>query len=128
MSTAEIRSLLCAAAILALTSHAAAAQQAAPGTTEPAVKPSESPATPAPQSLEGLAVFSSDGTKVGEVRSVSKGPGGNVVALLVRTGGFLGFGGRTIAIPGDRFTRKGPNLISVDLDSEQIDHLPEIKD
>ena len=82
--------------------------------------------TPAGQSLVGMNVFSSDGTRVGEVRSVDTGPGGAVVALHVRTGGFLGFGGRIVAIPEGRFIRSGQS-IRLDLDADQFDNLPEVK-
>jgi sporulation protein YlmC with PRC-barrel domain len=99
--------------------------QAAPETPKaPAVKPSEAPAA---QSLVGLMVFSSDGTRVGEVRSVDTGQGGNIVALRVRTGGFLGFGGRIVAIPEGKFIRSGQS-IRIDLDSDEVAALPEVKD
>jgi sporulation protein YlmC with PRC-barrel domain len=92
----------------------------------PAVKPSEAPIGPE-QELVGLDVFSSDGTRVGQVRSVTTGAGGDVVALLIRTGGFLGFGGRTVAIPQGRFTRTG-QTIRLDLDTDQVSGLPEVKE
>jgi hypothetical protein len=77
--------------------------------------------------LVGLDVFSSDGTRVGDVRAVSTGPSGDIVALYVRTGGFLGFGARTVAIPQGRFTRTGRS-VRLDLDSGQVSELPEVKD
>ena len=143
MARLPIRSIACAAAILghvlALSSIAAAQQQtppmeAAPGTKSapgtpptkaPAVKPSEAPIS-GTESLVGLDVFSSDGTRVGEVRAVSTGPDGGVVALHVRTGGFLGFGGRTVAIPQGRFSRTGQS-VRLDLNSDQVTSLPEVK-
>jgi sporulation protein YlmC with PRC-barrel domain len=93
--------------------------------TAPAVKPSEAPATAGTQNLIGLHVFSSDGTRVGEVKDVSTGPGGDVVALRIRTGGFLGFGGRIVAIPGGRFSRSG-QIIRLDLDADQVSGLPSV--
>ncbi|MBO0765067.1 MAG: PRC-barrel domain-containing protein [Hyphomicrobiaceae bacterium] len=97
--------------------------------TEPskgtAVPPSEAPA--APQRLVGLNVFSADGTRVGEVRSVATGPGGEIVALHIRTGGFLGFGGRIVAIPEGKFIRSGQS-IRLDLDADDVSGLPEVKD
>jgi hypothetical protein len=101
---------------------------AVPSNPPRAVDPSETPAGHAQtQSLVGLVVFASDGTRVGEVRSVSAGPGGDIVALHVRTGGFLGFGGRIIAIPGSKFIRSG-HSIRLDLDSDEVTGLPEVKD
>jgi hypothetical protein len=133
--------ILWVAALLSLWSLAAAAQQAPaqpstppsaervpqatpPPAKAPAVKPSEMPVA---QDLVGLSVFSSDGTRVGEVRGVNTGPSGNIVALRIRTGGFLGFGGRTVSIPEGRFFRSGQS-IRLDLDSDQVGSLPEVKD
>jgi hypothetical protein len=145
MARTQIRSILSAAGILVLCSIAAAQQtpppaeapstpgtQPAPNATAPpakapAVKPSEAPAALPDQSLVGLDVFSSDGSRVGEVRSVSTDPSGAVVALHVRTGGFLGFGSRIVAIPEGRFTRSGKS-IRLDLDSDQVSNLPEVKE
>jgi hypothetical protein len=99
-------------------------QPAPPPSKEPAVKPSEAPAGP---SLVGLNVFSADGTRVGEVRSVSTDPHGDVAALHIRTGGFLGFGGRVVAVPQGRFIRSGQS-IRLDLDAEEVNGLPEVED
>jgi hypothetical protein len=104
-------------------------QDASPSLKPPArtVDPSETPAGQSrTESLVGLVVFSSDGTRVGEVRSVSTGPGGDIVTLNVRTGGFLGFGGRIVAIPGGKFIRSG-HSIRLDLDSEAVTALPDVK-
>ena len=126
-----LRSIFCAAAVLGLCSVAVAQQTVppaeAPAANPPAVKPSETPGGSSGQDMVGLDVFSSDGTRVGEVRAVNAGPGGSVVALHVRTGGFLGFGGRTIAVPGGQFKRTGQS-IRLDLDSDQVGDLPEVKD
>jgi hypothetical protein len=101
--------------------------QAAPQPPKaPAVRPSEAPAA-APQSLVGLNVFSADGTRVGEVRSVATSPGGEIVALHIRTGGFLGFGGRIVAIPEGKFIRSGQS-IRLDLDADDVNGLPEVRD
>src|SRR5262245_54062077 len=131
MARLPIRSTSCAFAVLGLCSLAVAQQtpappaeappaprtEPAPGGAPPAVKPSEAPAALPDQSLVGLDVFSSDGTRVGDVRAMSTGPGGEIVALHVRTGGFLGFGGRVVAIPQGRFTRSGKS-IWLELDSD----------
>jgi hypothetical protein len=61
-----------------------------------------------------LAVFSSDGSKMGTVQSVSAAPDGSVKAILFKTGGFLGFGGKMVAVPEGRFTKAGDNI--------QLDH------
>jgi sporulation protein YlmC with PRC-barrel domain len=95
-----------------------------PSAQAPAAKPSEAPVA---RDLVGLNVFSSDGTRVGEVRGVNTGPSGDIVALHVRTGGFLGFGGRIVAIPQGKFIRSGQS-IRIDLDSDEVTGLPNVKD
>jgi hypothetical protein len=149
MAKLQLSRALCALAILGGISVSAGAQQSAPPaetpatpraepkgpeqprtdpgtptTKAPAVKPSEAPAE---QSFIGLNVFSADGTRVGEVKSVNTGPGGDVVGLHIRTGGFLGFGGRIVAVPEGRFIRSGQS-IRLDLDADQVETLPEVKD
>lgn len=149
MAKLQLSRALCALAILGGLSAAAGAQQTtppaeipvtpradpkgpeqprtdpgAPATKAPAVKPSEAPAE---QSFIGLSVFSADGTRVGDVKSVSTGPSGDVIGLHIRTGGFLGFGGRTVAVPEGRFIRSGQS-IRLDLDADQVGALPEVKD
>jgi len=98
--------------------------QTAPAPQKPAAPPSE---TPAGHDLVGLSVFSSDASRVGEVRAVNTSPSGNVAALHIRTGGFLGFGGRIVAIPEGRFTKSGQN-IRLNLSAEQVSNLPEVRD
>jgi len=146
MATLPTRSVSCAAVllssllgpILGVCTLADAQQQApeqqppsspaapSPPSKPPAVKPSEAPIGPE-QELVGLDVFSSDGTRVGQVRGVSTGVGGDVVALLVRSGGFLGFGGRTVAIPQGRFARTGQS-IRLELNADQVSGLPEVNE
>jgi hypothetical protein len=91
----------------------------------PAVRPSEAPAPP--HTLVGLHVFSSDGTRLGEVRSVATGANGEIAALHIRTGGFLGFGGRIVAIPDGKFIRSGQS-IRLDLSADEVNGLPSVKE
>jgi sporulation protein YlmC with PRC-barrel domain len=95
-----------------------------PAAQKRAVTPSE---TPAGHDLVGLNVFSSDGSKVGEVKSVNTNPNGNVAALHIKTGGFLGFGGRIVAIPEGRFAKSGQN-VQLNITADQVSKLPEVKD
>ncbi len=46
----------------------------------------------------------------GEVRTVKGAANGKVEEIHVTTGGMLGFGGRTVAIPGGKFNRSGSNV------------------
>jgi hypothetical protein len=137
--------IMYAVAILATPPLTVSAQQA-PVTPSPAAKsdppsgtapgpdvapspktPSGASATQAAQDLVGLNAFSSDGTRVGEVRSVKTGPSGEIVALRVHSGGFLGFGGRIVAIPQGKFIRSGQS-IRLDFDSDEVKRLPEVRD
>ena len=138
------RSVLGAATFLALSALAAAAQQAPAPAEKPPAPPVEAapgpeplPApqkrraappseTPAGQML-GLNVFSSEGGRVGDVRAVNLGPDGRIAALHVRTGGFLGFGARTVAIPEGKFARSAEG-VRLTLTADEVSSLPEIKD
>ena len=134
--------VLGAAALLCLSALVAVAQQApAPAPPEkPVVAPEEAapgpppkrraapPAeTPAGHDMVGLSVFSSDGSRVGDVRAVNVGPDGNVAALHVRTGGFLGFGARIVAIPEGKFARSGQG-VRLTFTAEEVGNLPQVKD
>jgi hypothetical protein len=143
MSILKPQGALGAVAIVFLATLSAAAQQTSPAEKPPATAaepgpgpspqrphaapPSETPAGQAERDLVGLSVFSSDGSRVGDVRAVNTGPSGNIAALHVRTGGFLGFGGRIVAIPEGSFAKKGPD-IRLTLTAEQVSGLPAIKE
>jgi sporulation protein YlmC with PRC-barrel domain len=77
--------------------------------------------------LLGLAVFSADGNRLGLVHSVNAEPDGNVKAIHIRTGGFLGFGGKLVAIPEGKFRRVGENIM-LQMRSDEVDKLPELKE
>ncbi len=137
--------LVSAAALLSVSAMTAAAQQAPttppaekPPVTSPDVAPAPAP-TPAqkpmaPKSTEaidttkliGLSAFSSDGSKVGDVCAVKTAPDGKAT-LHLRTGGFLGFGGRIVAIPASSYTKSGQN-IQLSMTADEVSKLPEVKD
>lgn len=104
-------------------------------TLPPTTPPKERQATPsgkgdgvagAHNSLVGLAVMSSDGHRLGSVHNVSTGPDGKTVIFL-KTGGFLGFGAHTVAIPEAKFTRSG-EFIQLALSAQDVGKLPEAKE
>jgi PRC-barrel domain len=94
-------------------------------TPRPSDKSVTAPAKANP--LIGLAVFSSDGSKLGTVHSVSAEPDGKVKAIRLKTGGFLGFGGKMVQIPDGKFTKSGDN-IQLGLTAEEVSKLPEVKE
>jgi PRC-barrel domain len=156
MTTLTRLRLIGAAALVssaAALSAAAQTQTPAPETTPPAVKtePAPTPAPPtgmkpsdamktpaAPSATErqsaapaknpmiGLNVFSSDGNKLGAVQSVDAGSDGKVRAIRLKTGGFLGFGGKLVEIPEGKFTKSGDN-VQLGMTSDEVSKLPEVK-
>jgi sporulation protein YlmC with PRC-barrel domain len=92
----------------------------------PSAKPDKSATAPKANPLIGLAVFSSDGSRLGTVQAVNAEPDGKVKAIHIKTGGFLGFGGKMVAIPEGKFTRAGDN-VQLGMTSEEVSKLPEIK-
>src|SRR5262245_44024715 len=91
-----------------------------PGTTD------KQSAAPAKNPMIGLNVFSSDGSKLGAVQSVTTGPDGKAKAIRLKTGGFLGFGGKLVEIPEGKFTKSGDN-VQLGMTSEEVSKLPEVK-
>ena len=76
--------------------------------------------------LIGLAVFSSDGNNLGTVHSVASDADGKVAAIHIKTGSFLGIGGKLVAIPEGKFTRSGVN-VRLGMTAEEVSKLPEVK-
>ena len=101
--------------------------QTAPTPPKPTTTPSSSQAKSAPHPLLGLTAISMDGSKVGDVRAVKTTPDGKVTALHVRSGGFLGFGGKIVEIPEGKFTRNGDNL-QLTFTAGEVSKLPGVKD
>jgi hypothetical protein len=75
----------------------------------------------------GLSVFSSEGTKLGTVRRVEAGTDGTTTAVYLKTGGFLGFGGKIVAIPVGKFTQDA-DKIEVHMSADQVSKLPAIEE
>ena len=98
------------------------AQREAMPPTSPNQKTTAAPAMVAPSA--GLAVQSSDGSSLGSIRSVKAGPDGKVSAIYLKTGGFLGMGGKIVAIPEGKFTRKG-DVIQLSMTADEVSKLPE---
>lgn len=137
---------LLALTILAGAPVAAQAQTTVPSPTAPppASRPETSPTPPAQRPapmpndqsaakpgqnnpLIGLAVFSSDGSKLGSVQSVAVNPEGKATAIHLKTGGFLGIGGKLVSIPDSKFTKTG-DRVQLSLTSEEVSKLPEYKE
>lgn len=138
--------MLAGASALAPAALAQATPPATSGQAPPAAAPSATPSHPtvrapvaapstgdksASQSpkvdtLIGLTTFSSDGTKVGIISGVARGPDGKVTAIRFKTGGFLGFGGKVVEVPDGRFARTG-DTVRLGLSADEVSKLPETK-
>lgn len=146
------RKLARGAALAALMAAAPLASVSAQGTSQPVPTPVQPPAATRPEAqpmppkdpairntpvdksatapanaLVGLAVFSSDGTKLGNVHSVNAGPDGKVTAIRIKSGGFLGLGAKLVAIPEGKFTRTGDN-IQLGMTADEVGKLPEVQE
>ena len=55
-------------------------------------------------------------------RKRNYGPGGKII-IGVKVGGLLGFGGRTVAIPDDKFNHIG-DIVQVDMTANEVNKLP----
>jgi hypothetical protein len=104
-----------------------------PQTNPPPAAPQATPSTPndkkasaagAIDNLLGLTAKSSDGTNLGTVQSVITGPGGKTTIGL-KVGGFLGFGGHTVAIPDDKFNHMG-DTVQVNMTADEVNKLPKV--
>ena len=77
--------------------------------------------------LIGLEVLGSDGKMVGQVAAVKTESSGKVVEIHVKTGGYLGLGGKTVAIPSEKFAKSGGNIKLV-MSSVEVGTLPTVPD
>ena len=75
------------------------------------------------EDLIGMNVLAADGEDVGEVDNIALM--GERLMAVVGVGGFLGLGEHNVAMPLDRFTMQGDDLVINGLGSEQIENLPQ---
>jgi len=115
--------LLGAVMLFALLPFAAYAQTAGQSTT----RPDDRAMVTEPGKLMGLAVFSSDGNKLGTVQALETGPDGKVKAIHIKSGSFLGIGGKMVAIPEGKFIRLG-DQVRLHLTAEEVSKLPDLKE
>jgi hypothetical protein len=135
---------LVALTVLAGAPLAQAQTQTSPGTPPPASRPETTPMPPAQKPapvpgdksaaspaktnpLIGLVVFSSDGSKLGNVHSVATDPDGKATAIHIKTGGFLGIGAKLVAVPDGKFTKMG-DRVQLSMTADEVSKLPEFKE
>ena len=73
--------------------------------------------------LDEVDVITADGENIGGVEEALIGPDGDLVALVVEAGGFLGIGDENRVLPVDRLTFQDGNYVT-DLTSEEMEALP----
>jgi hypothetical protein len=99
----------------------ALALAAAPALAQQSPTPAPVPGKPGVQQLApdmvGLAVYSSDGQKIGEVAEV--GMAGGAPAIRAEMGEFLGLGATSVVIHADAFERKG-DRVEVSMTANEI--------
>lgn len=96
-------------------------------TAAPPSVPSAKSGDIAKENLLGRDAYSQDQTLMGPVERVATASDGRVSTIFIRTGGFLGFGARLVAIPEGKFHMRGRN-VQLQLTSEDVQKLPEAKD
>jgi PRC-barrel domain len=77
--------------------------------------------------LVGLSVFSSEGTTLGSVPAVETGTDGTTTAIYLKTGGFLGLGGKIVAIPMGKFTQDA-DKIDLHMSAAEVSKLPAVEE
>jgi sporulation protein YlmC with PRC-barrel domain len=133
------KSMIAAAAALAVAALPALAQTSAPGSAprSPAGATTAAPRPPMPNPLtqedlsrvKGTDVYGTDDKKIGSIDTVLMNPQSKSVdRLVVRAGGVLGVGGHNVAIPVDQFTwdmsHEGFKLTKT---SDELKSMPEWK-
>lgn len=73
----------------------------------------------------GLPVVTSDGQRIGDVEKVVAADDGSMKEVLVKTGGFLGFGAKRVAIPVDKIAQQGKTL-RLAMTADEVSALPEV--
>jgi hypothetical protein len=61
------------------------------------------------------------------VQALDTGPDGKVKAIHIKSGSFLGIGGKMVAIPEGKFIRLG-DQVRLHLTAEEVSKLPDVKE
>jgi PRC-barrel domain len=77
-------------------------------------------------SLRGMPAYSAEGTNVGQVVAVTRGPDGKVQSIQIDVGRFLGFGERVVTIDRSSFEELG-DRINLHVRGDAVSSLPDAK-
>lgn len=129
MKSVNLATATLAVALLTTPALAQSTTPETPPATSPAPPAAQAPAMPAPSkpnpaALLGKDVFSSDQTRLGKVERVVTGADASSHAILIKSGGFLGFGGKMVAIPDSKFSMRG-DTVQLQLTADEVSKLPE---
>lgn len=98
--------------------------ETASGTAGPATSASGPFAAMRAEQLIGKDVYGSQGEQIGEIEDIVINKQGKAKAALLDVGGFLGIGGKRVAVPFDRLNMQGDRIIA-GMSKDQIRGLPE---
>ena len=112
-----IRPILAAGSIAFALAVSPAMAQQSPSPEPPAAQPDPPAAQQLDPSIVGLAVYSSDGQKIGEV--VEVGMAGGTQAVRVEMGEFLGLGSSSVLINAKSLERKA-DRVEVAMTADEI--------
>ena len=119
-------------AIAALATPAAIAQQAPEGTPPAVVLTPVDMAEVAPAELRGADVMGADGEEIGQITAIVFTSTGEMGAAVISTGGFLGFGRHSVAIPLEQLSvstppdASGEMVVRLPLTEEELKEMPEV--
>jgi sporulation protein YlmC with PRC-barrel domain len=77
--------------------------------------------------LDDLDVYGVGGEKIGEIEEVLMTPEGEIVAVAIEVGGFLGIGEKDVIVMLDQISMEGDRLV-MDATEDQLAALPEWDD
>jgi sporulation protein YlmC with PRC-barrel domain len=69
--------------------------------------------------LIGLPVVTTDGQKIGDVAKVATDASGKVREIELKVGGFLGLGGKSVMVPGEKVNASGKKQVVLLMTAEQ---------
>jgi sporulation protein YlmC with PRC-barrel domain len=79
------------------------------------------------EQLVGKDLYDVENERIGEVKDVVEGEGGEVEAVLLDVGGFLGIGGKQVAVPAYELQAEGDRIVTQNLTSDEVEKLPEFQ-
>lgn len=75
------------------------------------------------QELIGKDIYGARNEEIGEIEDIVINRNGRVMAALVDVGGFLGIGGRRVAIPMSELARQGDRIVATTMTKDRVERL-----